>query len=57
MMSALANGIPALCGLPPLTHSNIQEEQLRREHGELIDELADLAEVVDTAGKVVDSGA
>jgi hypothetical protein len=44
--------IPALVGLDPLVHSHIVSEQIEREHGEAIAEIADLEEVVGVVDRV-----
>jgi hypothetical protein len=44
--------IPALTGLDPLVHQHIVSEQIEREHGETIAELADLEEVVGVVDRV-----
>jgi hypothetical protein len=45
-VAAIANAVlPALVGLDALVHQNIISEQIEREHGETIAEIADLEEV------------
>ncbi|MGY3159845.1 hypothetical protein ACVL91_009827 [Bradyrhizobium elkanii] len=50
--AAIAHAIPALSGVDPLVRQNIAEEQMMREHGEALGELADLEEVVSVVDKV-----
>jgi hypothetical protein len=46
------SSIPALAGLDSIQHQNIVNEQLQREHGETLEELADLEEVVGVVDRV-----
>ncbi|MDI2103936.1 hypothetical protein [Bradyrhizobium sp. Mp64] len=50
--AAIAHAIPALSGVDPLVRQHIAEEQLKREHGDVLGELADLEEVVSVVDKV-----
>ncbi|WP_146159797.1 hypothetical protein [Bradyrhizobium sp. MOS002] len=43
--AAIVNAIPALSGVDPLIRQHIAHEQLQREHGEALSEIADLEEV------------
>lgn len=53
--AAIANAaIPALAGLDAMQHQHIVAEQLQREHGEILAELADLEEVVGVVDRVTD---
>jgi hypothetical protein len=50
--AAIAGAIPALSGVDPAVRQNIAREALQREHGAVLDELADLEEVAEIVEKV-----
>lgn len=56
LAAAIVHASPLLSGVDELTHRNMIAEQIQREHGDAMAELADLQEVVKVAEKAVTLG-